>query len=120
MLYSAAKKSKRISHSTSHGETLACVGGSQVAQMCALRLTEIVVTGKFSKTPSMKPTPLRFLKNFQNQYKNPGVLRVVEDFQDSKGGGGFQRRGGHTERQSAREDCRRNGGGVEKWVWRRG
>ena len=37
-----SKKSKRISHSTSHAETLACVSASHDGQLLALRFTELL------------------------------------------------------------------------------
>ena len=37
----SSRKAKRISHSTSHAETLSCVSSVQTAQLAALRLTEV-------------------------------------------------------------------------------
>jgi hypothetical protein len=40
-LYFTARKASRVSHSTSHAETNACVGGLQVAQLVSSRITEM-------------------------------------------------------------------------------
>ena len=40
-LFFSARRATRVSHSTSHAETLSCVGCSQVAILIATRLTEI-------------------------------------------------------------------------------
>ena len=40
-LWFSARRSQRVSHSTSHAETLAAVGTSQVAQLVAARITEL-------------------------------------------------------------------------------
>ena len=40
-LWFSARRSQRVSHSTSHAETLAVVGTSQVAQVIAARITEL-------------------------------------------------------------------------------
>jgi len=39
-LFFSGKKASRVSHSTSHGESVAAVGTTQVAQLCASRYTE--------------------------------------------------------------------------------
>ena len=41
IIYFASKKSKRISHSTSHAETLALINGSQVASLINERFFEL-------------------------------------------------------------------------------
>ena len=43
-LYFTARKAARVSHSTSHAETNACVGGLQVAQLISSRMTELFAT----------------------------------------------------------------------------
>jgi hypothetical protein len=40
LLYASSTKSKRVSSSTSHAETLSAVAGQDIAQILALRLTE--------------------------------------------------------------------------------
>ena len=40
-VYFTAKKASRVSHSTSHAETNACVGCHQVAQLISSRFTEL-------------------------------------------------------------------------------
>ena len=56
-------KSKRISSSTSKAETLSAVHGKELAQLLAVRLTEIL--GHGTLTPWMKSTPLSTLIQIQ-------------------------------------------------------
>ena len=52
-------KAKRISSSTSTAETLAGVHGKELAQLVAMRLTEVL--GHGTLTPWMKQTPMSVL-----------------------------------------------------------
>ena len=58
-------KAKRVSSSTSMAETLAAVHGKEIAQLVAVRLTEIL--GHGTLTPWMKPTPLTLFIEIQEQ-----------------------------------------------------
>ena len=49
VLWSQGSRSKRISYSTSHGETLAAINGMESASLVALRLAELIL-------PDRKPT----------------------------------------------------------------
>eukprot|EP00959_Pyramimonas_sp_CCMP1952_P312795 6547534-Pyramimonas_sp.AAC.1 len=48
-LVGQSRKSKRVSYSTSHAETVAAVGGSQTAQFTALRFTEMIARPMLEK-----------------------------------------------------------------------
>ena len=49
VLWSQGSKSKRISYSTSHGETLAAINGTETASLVSLRIGELI-------HPCQKPT----------------------------------------------------------------
>ena len=51
ILAQQSRKARRVSHSTSHGETLAGVGGLALAQMIAIRYTEIFFKFLFHRLP---------------------------------------------------------------------
>ena len=50
----SARKSKRISNSTSHGETLAAINASQLINLVSLRFTELYCLSTFSRNPTTK------------------------------------------------------------------
>eukprot|EP00959_Pyramimonas_sp_CCMP1952_P053836 1126243-Pyramimonas_sp.AAC.1 len=50
-LIGQSRKSKRVSYSTSHAETVSAVGGSQMAQFTALRFTEILIRPQLDRGP---------------------------------------------------------------------
>ena len=58
-LYVTARRATRVSHSTSHGEALAMLGGVQVAQFIANRYSEPFYKSFLNVSP---PTPLSCLK----------------------------------------------------------
>ena len=74
-LFSSAKKATRVSHSTSHGESLAFLGGAQIAQLLANRLTEPFTKVLFDMA---NPSPLQMLE-IQNFH---AVLVPIDVFTD--------------------------------------
>ena len=56
VVYFSARRAKRISHSTSHAETLAAVGCTQIAQLVSARITEIFAGPRFfaGRTPTIQ------------------------------------------------------------------
>jgi len=50
----SSRKSKRVSNSTSHGETLSAINAAQLVNLIALRYTEVYCISTFGRTPSTK------------------------------------------------------------------
>ena len=69
MLWSQGSRSKRISYSTSHGETLAAINGMESASLVALRVSELLL-------PDGKPS----LQQLAALQEGPRV-RLIEKIQ---------------------------------------
>ena len=60
----SARKSKRISNSTSHGETLSAINGPQLVNLISLRYTEIFCISTFGRTPTTYTCNLKIWSSF--------------------------------------------------------